>query len=412
MVAWTRLGVLAVAVFAALSMGPPGAGGVGERNALRFDVPALTQPLGGFGDVVLSPLARWDAAWYLNIASSGYGDDVARTAFFPLYPLLVRGAGELGGGSAGALLVGSFAVSLLAFLAALVLLWKLVSLELGRPLARPAILLLAVFPGALYFGAPYSESLFLLVSVGAVYAARTGRFAWAGACAAAAAATRSAGILLLVPLAILYLWGPRTDRAAPPRRRSLRPPHDVRPDLAWLLLAPLGLAAYAGYLELAHGHGLAFLEVQDAWHREFAGPLGGAWDGLVAAVDGARQLLSGTREHVYFARAGGDPFRVASMNLMLFGFLLFALVACAGALRRLPAAYGAYTASALALPLSFPVGPQPLMSLPRFLAVQFPLFMWLALVCEERRLTDRVAAASALGLGLFTAQFATWHWIA
>ena len=52
------------------------------------------------------------------------------------------------------------------------------------------------------------------------------------------------------------------------------------------------------------------------------------------------------------------------------------------------------------------------MSLPRFLAVLFPIFMWLALVCEERGLTDRVAAVSALGLGLFTAQFATWHWIA
>ena len=67
---------------------------------------------------------------------------------------------------------------------------------------------------------------------------------------------------------------------------------------------------------------------------------------------------------------------------------------------------------ALLLPLSFPVDPQPLMSLPRFLAVLFPIFMWLALVCEERRLTDRGAAVSALGLGLFTAQFATWHWIA
>ena len=66
---------------------------------------------------------------------------------------------------------------------------------------------------------------------------------------------------------------------------------------------------------------------------------------------------------------------------------------------------------ALLLPLSFPVGPQPLMSLPRFMAVLFPIFMWLALVCEERRITDRVAGASAAGLGLFTAQFATWHFI-
>jgi hypothetical protein len=51
------------------------------------------------------------------------------------------------------------------------------------------------------------------------------------------------------------------------------------------------------------------------------------------------------------------------------------------------------------------------MSLPRFVAVLFPVFMWLAVVCEERRITDVVAGVSALGLGLFTAQYASWHWI-
>ena len=70
------------------------------------------------------------------------------------------------------------------------------------------------------------------------------------------------------------------------------------------------------------------------------------------------------------------------------------------------------TLAALALPLSYPVDPQPLMSLPRFLAVLFPVFMWLAIVCEERGWTTQVTAASAVGLGLFTTQFAAWEWIA
>ncbi len=51
------------------------------------------------------------------------------------------------------------------------------------------------------------------------------------------------------------------------------------------------------------------------------------------------------------------------------------------------------------------------MSLPRFVSVLFPVFMWLAVVCEERRVTDLVVAGSAVGLGLFTAQYASWHWI-
>ncbi len=381
----TRGAVWIVATLSALSLGT---GGLGDRNAAKFDVPTLTHALGGW----LSPLARWDAVWYLGIADSGY--DGARTAFFPAYPLLVRGFGELAGGSPGALLVAAYAVSLAAFGAALVLLHRLVSLELGRSLAAPTLLLIAVFPASLYFGAPYSESLFLLCAVGAFYAARTGRWAWAGVAAGIASATRSAGILLLLPLAILWWQGRRRPREG-----------------AWLLLAPAGLAAYALYLAVAQGDGLAFLDVQGAWYRHFAGPLGGCWDGLVAAWDGARQLLSGAREPVYFDRAGGDPFRVAQLNLMLFGFLVFAIVAAVGTLRRLPIAYGAWVVAALALPLCFPVGPQPLMSLPRFLAVLFPVFMWLAVVCEERRWTPWAAAASAVGLGWFVSQFATWHFV-
>jgi hypothetical protein len=396
----TRVAVALVAVLAALALGPA-RDGLAERNAAAFDDPSLTHPLGGAADDLVAPLARWDAVWYLRIADSGYGESQARVAFFPVYPLLVRAVGELGGGSPGARLIAAYLISLAAFLGALVLLYRLASLELGRQLAGPAVLLLAVFPASLYFGAPYSESVFLLASVGAFYAARTGRWAWAGAAAGAAATTRSAGILLLVPLVILW-WA---QGGAPAARRRVR-------DLAWLALAPACLGAYALHLSFVQGDPLAFLDVQEAWYREFAGPLGGAWDGLVAAFDGARQLLSGSRQPVYFQESGGDPFRVGALNLMLLGFLAFALAACIGVWRRLPPAYGAWVTAALLLPLSFPVAPQPLMSLPRFLAVLFPIFMWLAIVCEERRYTQRAAALSAAGLVLLTAQFASWHWIA
>jgi hypothetical protein len=387
----TRVAVLLVAIFAALSFGPA-SGGLAAENAAKFDVPELTH---AFADPLLSPLARWDAVWYLRIADSGYGGSEARSAFFPLYPLLVRGVAAPLGGSPAALLGAAYTVALAALLASLVLLHRLVSLELGRPLARATLLLLSVFPAALYFGAPYSESLFLLLAVGAFYAARTGRWALAGACAAGAAATRSSGVLLLLPLAMIW-WS-----SAPRRAR----------DVAWVLLCPLGIAAYAAFLGLTEGDAWRFLDVQDAWSRELVIPLTGAWDGAMAAFDGLRQLASGQREVVYFDVAAGDPYRIAAINLMLFATLVFAVAACVGIVRRLPKPYGAWVIASLALPLSFPVKPQPLMSLPRFLAVLFPIFMWLALWSEERRVTDRVAALSAVGLGLFTAQFATWHWI-
>ncbi|HEY6779350.1 MAG TPA: mannosyltransferase family protein, partial [Thermoleophilaceae bacterium] len=154
---WTRGAVLLIAVFAALSFGPA-TGGLAKAAQDTYDQPDLTRSLGGFGDVVFSPLARWDAVWYLRIADDGYAGSDVRAAFFPLYPLAVRATGWLGGGSASARLVAAYAVSLLAFLAALTLLARLVALELGRRFSAPVLLLLAVFPGALWFGTPYSES--------------------------------------------------------------------------------------------------------------------------------------------------------------------------------------------------------------------------------------------------------------
>jgi hypothetical protein len=387
----TRAAVLLVGVFAALSFGPA-SGGLARENADKFDDPSLTHVL---ADPVLAPLARWDSVWYLRIADSGYGDSAPRAAFFPLYPLLVRAVATPLGGSEAALLVAAYALSLAAFLAALFLLHRLTELELGRRLAGPTLLLLAVFPAAVYFGVPYSESLFLLLAVGAFYAARTGHWAWAGVCAGLGSGTRSAGLLLLIPVVMLW-WGSR------PRRPR---------DAAWLALAPLGIAAYAAWLGLVEGDALRFLDVQAAWSRHLAVPLTGAWDGLVAAVDGVRQLASGSRTPVYFEVAAGDPFRIAAINVMLFVTLVFAVFACVGVWRRLPRAYGAWVAASLLLPLTFPVTPQPLMSLPRFVAVLFPLFMWLAIVCDERRITDLVAVGFAVGLGLFTAQYASWHWI-
>ena len=374
---WSRLLVLAVAVLASV--------GVEESlNRERFDAPGLTRPLDGAGELLLSPLAHWDAVWYLSIAWNGYGATGVDAAFFPLYPLLVFLAGGAAG-SPGFLLAAAYGVSLGAFLGALYLLHRLVELELGRSYARPALLLIAFFPAALFFGAPYSESLFLLVSVGAFYAARTGRFAWAGLLAAAASATRSAGILLLLPLALLW-WQSRDRRAT---------------DALWLLLAPLGLGAYSAYLWASQGDPFAYLGLQEAWDREFAGPFGGAFAGISAAWGALGDL-----------GAGGVAGELARRNVVDFCFLVFAAVATVGVWRRLPLAYGAYVTAALALPLSFPVDTEPLMSLGRFVAVLFPVFMWLALVCEERRVTERALAVSGVFLGLLTTWFASWQWVA
>jgi hypothetical protein len=69
--------------------------------------------------------------------------------------------------------------------------------------------------------------------------------------------------------------------------------------------------------------------------------------------------------------------------------------------------------AALAVPLSYPVSAQPLMSLPRFLLVLFPLNIWFAgWLAARPRLRRPALAVSALLMMFFVAQFATWHWVA
>ena len=367
LVVWVS-GVAAVAAF-----------GLSDR-APDFDPAGLTSPFGATGDLLAAPAARWDSVWYLAIADGGY-EGGAREAFFPLYPLLVR----IGGLLVGSPLIAGALVSTALLGVALVALHRLVALDFDRDVARNAVLVTALFPMSFFFSAVYSESLFLALSVGAVLSARQDRWAWAGALGALAASTRSAGLLLLVPLLLIYLYdGGRLSGR--PRR--------LRPDVLWLALVPLGLAAYCAYLGAIGHDALAPFHAQEVWFRSFAGPFVGAWDGLVAGVQGARQLLSGSRTPVYFAQAGGDPFLVARHNIELLVWLALLVPATIGVLRRLPIAYGAYLVAAIALPLSYPVGPQPLMSLPRFVVVLFPLMIWLALWMTGRVWRERLVLAA------------------
>jgi hypothetical protein len=407
----SRLVVLASGVLAVLSFGrAPATDG--------FDPSRLTAPFGYFGNLLAAPVARWDSVWYLAIAHSGYDHQAPRTAFFPLYPLVLRGVGVVIGSD----LIAGVLVSLVSFAIALWLLYRLVDLELGDRVARITVMLIAFCPMAYFFSAVYSESLYLALSLGCILQARQGRWGSAGIYGGLAAASRNSGIMLVVPVVLLYLYGPRADRPEPPaarpregRRaawRALLPRHPPGPGIAAALLIPAGVGAYVSWLALKTGDGLAPFHVQQVWFRHFAGPFGGIWDGAVAAWDGLRQLVHGPPPPLYFTKAGGDALTVAGQNLMLFGFLVLGLIACVGALRRLPVAYGAYALASLAMPLSYPVTPQPLASLPRYEVVLFPLFMWGAGWIARRRITIPAIASLAVLLGLFTAQFATWRFVA
>jgi len=376
----TRVLVWVVAVVAALRFLAP-----------DFHAPAEVTQAHWLPTLAAIPAVPWDAGHYVAIAENGY-DDPKRAAFFPLYPLLARAAGTPVGSS----LWGGVLVSLVALAVALFLLHRLVALEVGERYARPVLLVVALFPTAFFFNAIYTESLFLALSVGAFYFARRERWALAGLCGGLAAATRNTGVLLLIPLLLL------------PRAR--------RRDAAWLTLVPAGLVAVLGYWA-DRGNWQAPFDAQRFWFREFS-PLGGALHGAWDAAVSVAQYVAGPAHHVLatptFQQAGelSRPLTLATVNLTDFAFLAFGAVACVGAARRLPLAYAAYAAVALAVAASAPNDYEPLMSLPRYVAVLFPLQIWLAMWAVDRGRLGQTLTVSAGLLALLTVEFSSWRWVA
>jgi hypothetical protein len=372
----------------------------------------LSHPFGGWPakgllELLLSPLAKWDAQHYLGIAFDGYvqshpGLPPANEtpAFFPLYPGAVHILSGFGA-SPGLVLIVAYLVSLSCFFAALALLHRLTVIEIGERYARPALLLLAFFPTALFYGIPYTESLFLLLAVGAFLAARTGRWATAGAILALASATRVQGLLLIVPVALLYLYGPRADRE-PAASRGLWPRYRMGPDAAWLLLAPFGLLAFSAYLHFAVGDALAWEHAQALFSRHTVDPLTGMWAALREAGRSLGRMVSGPYREVTYDH----------LNVAQVGFVALAVAGGIGALRRLPVAYGAWVLVSLVPIFVSQPAENPLLSSSRFIAVLFPIFLWLAIVCERRQATTTVVALFASGMAIFTGLFALWSFVA
>jgi hypothetical protein len=345
---------------------------------------------GPLSDQLFRSLSQWDARWFLQIAMHGYEEVPQAAAFFPVYPAVVHGVAWL----TGSLLVAGVLVSLAS---AAVGAWALA--QIARPLlgergAHDVVLYLALSPVAFVFTSMYSEGLFLALSAGSFLAAMRGRPVLAGVLGGFATGTRLIGLALLPALALLLWRG--SDR------RSLA-------RLTPLLLLPAAVGLYALYLDHTLGAPWAFTSAQADWNRESSplGPLAGLHDAVLSAGRGARNLLDMP------ADGPANAQRVGLWNLSHLALLLVAGWLTWVAWKRLGAAFGAYSAATLAIALSAPAEGFPLVSLPRFLLVDFPLLLAVAsLTLERPRWRDAVLVAFAAFGAAAAAAFARGIWIA
>lgn len=333
----------------------------GSLNPARFrwDTARLHE-LGTLVDV----MARWDSDWYLRIAESGYAWPSSTPAFFPLYPLLVAVLGAL---LLGHHLLAGVLVSLGAGAAAFVLLERLARGRIGDEAARRALLYVALFPTSVFLGAVYSESLFLLLAVGAFVLAERGRLPEAGLVTGLALLTRPAGIAVLLALVVFAWHGDRLRG-----------------------LAGVGIAGAVGLvyplvLWIWVGEPLALLDAQETvWRREVS--VFGPFEDLWRAAD-ARELLE-------------------------LAVVVGAIALCVVAWRRFGAAYGLYGLVVIAVPLTFPADGRPLLSTARFVFVAFPAFLALATLVQRRATHVAVCGVFAAGLAVVVVKWALWEWVA
>ena len=222
------------------------------------------------GDGWADAFGWWDGWWYTGIARRGYRffqpDRQSPVAFFPGFPLGIRALAAV----LGSHLVAGFLLALANGLGVAVLFHRWCVAKLGPDRARLALMLLLLYPFSFYLmGAVYADGLFIVASLAAFLALERDRPVLAGLAGIVATASRPVGTALVLGLWILFLErrgivgrlrGVATTGATGWRGLRSR----LRPGDAGLLLAPLGLVGFCGFLWLRFGSPFAFFDVAGA----------------------------------------------------------------------------------------------------------------------------------------------------
>lgn len=341
---------------------------------------------GGFSNYTVAPnvysWANFDGEHYLSIAIIGYKG--LEQAFFPVYPVLISAlAKPFIYDFFTALLYSTLAgilISNLSLLLALVILFDLLKIDYSEKTSFLTLVLILVFPTSFFLGAVYSESTFLLLTIGSFYAARKKHWLIASILGAVASATRIFGILLL-PALILEAFQQKV-----PLRKWF-----------WITLIPVGLLSYMYYQWLTVGDPLAFYNLQKIVGEQHQ-------SGLTALPQVYFRYIK-----MLLTVDPGNPIFQTTILEFLVGILFF-ILPIYGYFKKVRLSYIFYALAGFLVPTiqgSFS-------SVPRYVLVFFPSFLALAIWLEQRPKYLRIIAVLVLLLGLCleTILFLRGYWVA
>lgn len=325
------------------------------------------------GGSLLDLLTQWDGVWYRLIAKQGYAAPTPElaAAFFPVYPLLVRYVAFV----VRDLQVASLIVSNGCLIAAALLFMRLLRLDYDEKICRRAITFLMFNPVSFFLSSAYTESTFLLLSIGGILAARQGKWMVAALCGGGLSATRAPGLLIGAPLFAEYVEQWRT------RGGNLRA--FFRPQLLWLALIPAGLGIYMFYFHITRGDLFMPMHAQArGWEKALTWP----WQTFFWP-----SAFPASHVPLYQAIVG------AAIILTIAGFFL-----------KLRPTYLVYAAVSLVFYLSW----GSMEGLPRYMSILFPIHIVLALLSSRWKwMYEPLLAFSVALLALCTVLFANAYQI-
>lgn len=347
---------------------------------ISFVASLLLSPRSGFfGPTVW---ANFDGVHYLSIAQNGYYQ--YEQAFFPLFPLLIRIFSFFTFENylwSAMILVHIFLFIWLFFF------YKLLRLDFSETVTRWILIFSLVFPTSFYFGAVYTETLFLFLVVTAFYAARKEKWLWTGVCIGLASATKLIGIFLLPAVLLLFYTS---------KKKNLFSGKTIWTFLTMCAFSISGLVSYMVYLWQTYKDPLFFIHAQPAFGANRTG-------GEIILLP---QVL-----YRYFKIFITVPFTNYDIWIAFLEFFLMVAVLSILALcmyqRKVIIPYILFSVLAV-------VGPTltgTLSSVPRYALVAFPIFIFLGLIKNVKMKVFLLLLSGILGVILLS-YFVSGYFIA
>jgi Gpi18-like mannosyltransferase len=347
------------------------------------------QPANTSVNTTVGRFVRWDSGYYLQIAHNGYRPDGDERAFFPLYPILINVLSKASGLSN---MWSGLLISIACFIASGMFLYRWVRIDHNRSIALMSVVWLCVCPMSFFYTSLYTEALFVLLSIAAIFYARRGQFIVSGIAIALAGATRPVAWLLAFPYILEF---------------------GIQHNFQWIrwlkfvtgaLIAPLGTLGYLLFIGFQEGN-LNIWSVYSSilagqWKRTITWPWITLYDGMRAALLGIG-IKPDWFSHVI-------AWQDLAYALLVIALAIWALFHLRLSLSVFLAASGLY--------LICNHGPYgyAFWSLPRYFASIIPVPYTLALLTVKlpgRYRWVPIVFSIAL-LGLLSAWFATGRWVA